>query len=144
MLKILVVHGPNLNMLGKRETDVYGNDDLKKIDKEIIAEGRALGLEIETYQSNEEGALVNKIQQADSNFDGLVINPAAFTHYSIAIRDAIASIKKPAIEVHLSNIYAREDFRKESVVSAVAKGVISGFGPKSYILALRAIKDLLP
>lgn len=143
MPKVLVIHGPNLNMLGKREKEVYGDADLTEINKDIVAEGRALGFDVETFQSNDEGAIVSKIQDGGATFDALVINPAAFTHYSIAIRDAVASIDKPVVEVHLSNMYAREEFRHKSVVSPVAKGVISGFGADSYILALKALKDLL-
>ena len=143
MPKILVIHGPNLNKLGQREVDIYGDTSLEHINKGIEAEAKSLGLEVQTFQSNDEGALVSKIQDVDNDFEALIINPAAFTHYSIAIRDAIASIKKPVVEVHLSNIYAREEFRHKSVVSPVAKGVISGFGPDSYLLALKALKGLL-
>ncbi len=143
MPKVLVVHGPNLNMLGQRETDVYGDEDLNQIDEQIKKEADALGLEVDTKQSNEEGELVGLIQEANEKFDALIINPAAFTHYSIAIRDAVAAVKIPVIEVHISNIYAREEFRHKSVVSAVAKGVISGFGSQSYLLGLKALKSLL-
>jgi len=143
MPKVLVIHGPNLNMLGKREVDIYGDESLERINTQVEAEGKALGMDVHTFQSNDEGALVSRIQDADKDFDALIINPAAFTHYSIAIRDAIASIKKPVVEVHLSNIYAREEFRHKSVVSSVATGVITGFGPHSYILALKAVKGLL-
>lgn len=143
MPNVLVVNGPNLNMLGNRETDVYGDVNLETINKSIIEEGARLGLEIDTFQSNDEGEIVNKIQEVQKSYDALVINPAAFSHYSIAIRDAVASVNKPTIEVHLSNIYAREEFRQKSVVSAVAHGVISGFGPHGYILALQAVKSLL-
>jgi len=143
MPKVLVIHGPNLNMLGKREVDIYGDDSLERINTEVEAEGKVLGMDVHTFQSNDEGALVSRIQDVDKDFDALIINPAAFTHYSIAIRDAIASIKKPVVEVHLSNIYAREEFRQKSVVSSVAKGVITGFGPNSYILALNALKSLI-
>lgn len=143
MAKILVIHGPNLNLLGNRETDIYGETDLAKINENLINEGKSLELEVTAFQSNEEGALVDKIHDAQKNVDGLIINPAAFSHYSIAIRDAISAISIPVIEVHLSNIYAREEFRHKSVISAVVKGVIGGFGPNSYVLALRAIKDLV-
>ncbi len=143
MPKVLVIHGPNLNMLGQRETDVYGDADLSQIDEQIKKEADALGLEVDTKQSNEEGELVGLIQEANEKFDALIINPAAFTHYSIAIRDAVAAVKIPVIEVHISNIYAREEFRHKSVVSAVAKGVISGFGSQSYLLGLKALKSLL-
>ena len=143
MPKVLVVHGPNLNMLGQRETDVYGDVDLKEIDERIKKEADALSLEVESFQSNDEGELVSKIQEANEEFDALILNPAAFTHYSIAIRDAVAAVKVPVIEVHLSNIFAREEFRHKSVISAVSKGVISGFGPDSYILGLKALSSVL-
>lgn len=143
MHKVLVVHGPNLNMLGERETDIYGEHNLESINKNLNSEAKELGLDLETFQSNDEGALVSKIQEVKDHFDALIINPAAFTHYSIAIRDAIAAVNKPVIEVHLSNIYAREEFRHKSVVSAVAYGVISGFGSNSYLLALEAVHKLL-
>ncbi len=143
MPKVLVVHGPNLNMLGQRETDVYGDVDLKEIDERIKKEADALSLEVESFQSNDEGELVSKIQKANEEFDGLILNPAAFTHYSIAIRDAVAAVKVPVIEVHLTNIFAREEFRHKSVISAVSKGVISGFGPDSYILGLKALSSVL-
>ncbi len=143
MPKVLVVHGPNLNMLGQRETDVYGDVDLKEIDERIKKEAEALGLEVKSFQSNDEGELVSKIQEANEEFDALILNPAAFTHYSIAIRDAVAAVKVPVIEVHLTNIFAREEFRHKSVISAVSKGVISGFGPDSYILGLKALSSVL-
>ena len=143
MPKVLVVHGPNLNMLGQREIEVYGDVDLNEIDERIKKEADALSLEVESFQSNDEGELVSKIQKANEEFDGLILNPAAFTHYSIAIRDAVAAVKVPVIEVHLTNIFAREEFRHKSVISAVSKGVISGFGPDSYILGLRALSSVL-
>ncbi len=141
MAKILVIHGPNLNLLGERETDIYGNQSLESINNKIKEEAKKENHEVEYFQSNEEGKIVNKIQQAN-DFDILIINPAAFTHYSIAIRDAISSIETPTIEVHLSNIFSREEFRHKSVISAVAKGVISGFGSHSYILAVQAVKNI--
>ncbi|KKM73341.1 hypothetical protein LCGC14_1411440 [marine sediment metagenome] len=143
MPKVLVVHGPNLNMLGQREIEVYGDVDLNEIDERIKKEADALSLEVESFQSNDEGELVSKIQEANEEFDALILNPAAFTHYSIAIRDAVAAVKVPVIEVHLTNIFAREEFRHKSVISAVSKGVISGFGPDSYILGLKALSSVL-
>ncbi len=143
MPKLLVIHGPNLNMLGDRETDIYGNANLKEINDLIKKEGSSLGFEVDAFQSNDEGSLVSKLQEAQAKYDVIIINPAAFTHYSIALRDAVAAIKKPVIEVHLSNIYSREEFRQKSVISSVANGVISGFGPQSYILALRAAAQLV-
>jgi len=141
--KLLVIHGPNLNMLGDRETDIYGNANLEEINDSIKKEGSSLGFEVDAFQSNDEGSLVSKLQEAQAKYDVIIINPAAFTHYSIALRDAVAAIKKPVIEVHLSNIYSREEFRQKSVISSVANGVISGFGPQSYILALRAAVQLV-
>ncbi len=140
MKKILVLHGPNLNLLGKREPLIYGKGTLADIDKEVKARGKTLKVVVETFQTNEEGRLVTRIQNAkDDGFDGIVINPGAFTHYSIALRDAIAAIDIPVIEVHMSNIYGREDFRKISVTAPVADGLISGLGSQSYLLGLDAI-----
>lgn len=137
MGKILVIHGPNLNLLGERETEVYGTETLDFINSKLKGMAEEKNVEIEIFQSNHEGAIVEKVQNAQEVADCIIINPAAFTHYSVAIRDAIASVRIPTIEVHLSNIYAREDFRQKSVISPVAKGVISGFGADSYLLALR-------
>jgi 3-dehydroquinate dehydratase-2 len=133
---ILVLHGPNLHLLGQREPDVYGNTSLENINKRINTKAKSAGIAIDTYQSNQEGQIVDKITK--SNYDLIIINPAAYTHTSIAIRDALAAIKKPAIEVHLSNIYKREDFRKKSLISDVVLGTISGFGENSYYLAIDA------
>ncbi|MCF7874684.1 MAG: type II 3-dehydroquinate dehydratase [Candidatus Omnitrophica bacterium] len=133
---ILVLHGPNLHLLGQREPDVYGNTSLEKINKKIKAKAKSAGITIDTYQSNQEGQIIDKITKSD--YDLIIINPAAYTHTSIAIRDALAAIKKPAIEVHLSNIYKREDFRKKSLISDVVLGTISGFGENSYYLAIDA------
>src|SRR4030043_1397912 len=140
-MKVLVIHGPNLNLLGKRETDVYGTKSLEDINKEILSLASELHIDVITVQLNSEGEIVDVIQKGD--FDVLIINPAAYTHTSIAIRDAIAAVDKPSIEVHLSNIYKREEFRKKSFVADVALGQISGFGPDSYLLALRAAKSIL-
>ena len=140
-MKVLVIHGPNLNLLGKRETDVYGTKSLEDIDKEILSLASELSIDVFTVQLNSEGEIVDVIQKGD--FDVLIINPAAYTHTSIAIRDAIAAVDKPSIEVHLSNIYKREEFRKKSFIADVALGQISGFGPDSYLLALRAAKSIL-
>ena len=143
MPKILVLHGPNLNMLGQREVDIYGEVSLPDINAKLKQFAKSKKAEIEIVQSNEEGALVDNIQQAKSKgFQAIVINPGAFTHYSIALRDALAAIDLPAVEVHLSNIYAREEFRKNSVIAPVVKGQISGFGPQSYILGLEAALQL--
>jgi len=139
--RVLVIHGPNLNLLGKRETGIYGKKSLKQINAEILALAKDLGIDARTLQLNSEGDIVEAVQKND--YDALIINPAAYTHTSIAIRDAIAAVEKPAIEVHLSNIYTREDFRKKSYIAGVAAGQISGFGPDSYLLALRAAKTIL-
>ncbi len=140
-MKVLVIHGPNLNLLGKRETDVYGTKSLEDINKEILSLASELSIDVITVQLNSEGEIVDVIQKG--YFDVLIINPAAYTHTSIAIRDAIAAVDKPSIEVHLSNIYKREEFRKKSFIADVALGQISGFGPDSYLLALRAAKSIL-
>jgi len=138
-MKILIIHGPNLNMLGKREPDIYGSTTLGDINKQIEKEAKPLKLKVQYFQSNSEGEIVTKIQNSLGNIDGIVINPAAYTHTSVAIRDAILSTNIPTVEVHISNIYKREKFRQHSYISAVAVGVISGFGIYSYILGLRAI-----
>ncbi len=140
-MKILVIHGPNLNLLGKREIAIYGNKSLKAINKDIHSLAGELGIDVKTVQLNSEGEIVETIQKG--GYDVLIINPAAYTHTSIAIRDAISAVGKPAIEVHLSNIYKREEFRKKSFIAEVAVGQISGFGADSYLLALRAAKGVL-
>jgi 3-dehydroquinate dehydratase-2 len=140
-MKVLVIHGPNLNLLGKRERNIYGNKSLKTINKDIHSLAGELGIDVKTVQLNSEGEIVETIQRG--GYDALIINPAAYTHTSIAIRDAISAVGKPAIEVHLSNIYKREEFRKKSFIAEVAVGQISGFGPDSYLLALRAAKGIL-
>ncbi len=141
-MKVLVIHGPNLNMLGRREPEVYGHTTLEEINSAIRKAADELGIEVETVQSNSEGAIVDAVQYAMDSADGIVINPGAYTHYSLAIRDALKGSGVPAIEVHLSNIQAREEFRKSSVIAPVVAGQISGFGPESYILALRALKSI--
>ncbi len=142
-MQILVIHGPNLNMLGERETETYGTTDLATINAMLKAMAEKEGAVIECVQSNNEGEIVEHIQKAKGAFDAIIINPAAFTHTSVAIRDAIAAVGVPTIEVHLSNIYAREAFRHHSHVAPVAVGQITGFGEKSYTLALRAALDLV-
>jgi len=134
--RILVLHGPNLNLLGIREPALYGTLGLSEIDRQITDLAAKEGVTVEIFQSNSEGALVDRIQQALGKFDALVINPAAYTHTSVAIRDAILSVGIPTVEVHLSNIHSREAFRKRSLISDVAVGQISGFGPQSYLLGL--------
>lgn len=138
-MKILVIHGPNLNMLGKREPDIYGSTTLYEINSLVEAEAKELGVEVEFFQSNKEGEIVSAIQDALGSTDAIIINPAGYTHTSVAIRDAIAAIGLPVVEVHISNVFAREEFRHHSYVSAVALGVISGLGPMGYVLALRAL-----
>jgi 3-dehydroquinate dehydratase-2 len=135
-MKILVIHGPNLNLLGMRETGVYGTETLDALNGRIGLLCAELGMDVEIFQSNSEGSIVDAIQS--KQYDLLVINPAAYTHTGIAIRDAIAAVGKPAIEVHISNIYKREDFRKLSYISGVAVGQISGLGTEGYLLAVRA------
>ena len=139
--KVLVIHGPNLNLLGKREKNIYGAKSLKDINKDISALASELGIDVKVIQLNSEGEILDIIQKAD--YDVLIINPAAYTHTSVAIRDAIAGVERPAIEVHLSNIHKREEFRQKSFIAGVAVGQISGFGPDSYLLALRAAKSIL-
>lgn len=138
MRKILVLNGPNLNLLGSREKDVYGNETLEDIAKKTVAEGLRFGMEVDFVQSNHEGELIDKIHGARTLYDFIIINPGAYTHYSIAIRDAIKGVEIPTIEIHLSNIHAREEFRSKSVIAPVCIGQICGFGSKSYILAIHA------
>ena len=138
-MKILVLHGPNLNLLGDREPEKYGTNTLEDINASVKKLAVKLEVEVEFFQSNCEGELVSKIQQVKKNFDGIIINPAAYTHTSIAIRDAILAVTKPCIEVHLSNIYTREEFRHHSYIAPVSVGQITGFGIDSYLLGLRAL-----
>ena len=142
MKKILVLHGPNLNLLGVREKDIYGQASLEAINAELLKRAAGLGCELEILQSNHEGELVEAIQGAMGKKDAIIINPAAYTHTSVAIRDAIAACSVPTIELHLSNIYRREEFRHHSMVAPVALAQISGFGPLSYYLALQAASEL--
>lgn len=136
MKKVLIVHGPNLHLLGKREPDIYGNFSLAELNKELRAKAKKAKLRLEIIQSNSEGEIVEKITK--SKYDFLVINPAAYTHTSVAIRDALLGVNRPTIEVHISNIYRREDFRKKSLISDVVGGIIGGLGKWSYLLALEA------
>jgi len=142
-MKILVINGVNMNMLGVREPEKYGKLTLKDLEKDLYAYSFELGIDIETYQSNHEGEIVEKIQEARNNFDGIVINAAAYTHTSVAIRDAIAAVEIPTVEVHMTNIHAREEFRHKSLIAAVCKGQIAGFGAESYKLALKGLSEIL-
>jgi len=138
--RILVLNGPNLNLLGTRETDVYGTATLESIIDDIRAVASEHGVEVYDIQSNSEGELIDALQEARTRADGVIFNPGAFTHYSIALRDAIASISVPVVETHLSNVHAREEFRRTSVVSAVCLGVVTGFGGDSYLVAFEALR----
>jgi 3-dehydroquinate dehydratase-2 len=141
-MKILVIHGPNLNLLGSRETDIYGNQSLDEINNSLKKLAEELGSKLTIQQSNHEGEIVELIQNS-KDYSAILINPAAYTHTSIAIRDAIAAVNIPTIEVHLSNIYEREEFRQRSLLAPVVSGQISGFGPQSYLLGLRAAVSIL-
>ncbi|MEG1449157.1 MAG: type II 3-dehydroquinate dehydratase [Oscillospiraceae bacterium] len=141
-MNILVLQGPNINLTGKRETGVYGTDTYEQICEEIISYGEKIGFNVSIYQSNIEGEIINEIQNRRDEYDAVIINAGAYTHYSYAIRDAIASVVPPFIEVHMSNIHNREEFRQKSVISEVCVGQICGFGKFSYIIALDYLKHL--
>ena len=142
-MKILVINGVNMNMLGVREPDVYGSKTLKDVEKELHDFSKQINVEIETYQSNIEGEIVEKIQSSLNTFDGIVINPAAYTHTSIAIRDAISAVNIPTVEIHMTNINSREDFRQKSLIVPVCIAQISGFGTESYKLGLQGLVSYL-
>ena len=142
-MKILLLHGPNLNLLGIREPEIYGSTTLNDVNERMSALGKELGAEIECLQSNHEGALIDALHDARTWASGVVFNPGGYTHTSVALRDAITAIVIPVIEVHLSNVYAREEFRHTSLVSAVCKGKVSGFGWRSYELGLRGLIDII-
>ncbi|MBI4489462.1 MAG: type II 3-dehydroquinate dehydratase [Deltaproteobacteria bacterium] len=141
--KVLVLHGPNLNLLGKRQPEIYGRLTLEQINRKIRALAGELGVEVEIFQSNSEGELVNWVQESPKQFGALVINAAAYTHSSVALRDALTAAGIPAIEVHISNIYKREEFRKRSLIAEAVVGQITGFGVHSYLLGLRAAVEYL-
>ena len=141
--KILIINGPNLNLLGQREESKYGKITLEEVKKNCDSHAKSIGLQIEFEQSNIEGERPTIIQKAKNKFEGIIINAAGYTHTSVAILDALLAIKLPTIEVHITNIYNREDFRKKSLISKAAKGIICGFGVKGYIMALDSIKEVL-
>jgi 3-dehydroquinate dehydratase II len=143
MIKILVVHGPNLNLLGKREPEIYGSVTIEDINKKLKEAAKKKKISIDIFQSNHEGEIVDRIGNAKNKYSALLINPAAYTHTSVAIRDAVSAVGIPTVEVHLSNIYAREDFRHNSLIAPVAKGQISGFGTNSYLYGLDAAINLV-
>ena len=142
-MRVLVVNGPNLNLLGTREPGVYGRLTLAEIEARMQALGLELGLTVSFVQSNSEGALIDAVQSAAGSAAAIIVNPAAYTHTSVALRDALAAVGLPAVEVHLSNVHAREEFRRVSLTAPVCRGVIAGFGPEGYLLALRAVAALL-
>ena len=142
-MKVLVAHGPNLNLLGRREPDTYGEQTLAQIDEMIASHAGEAGIEVKFVQSNIEGELVDAIQQAAQWADAIIINPAAYTHTSVALHDVLAAVDIPAVEVHLSNIYAREEFRHRSLTAAACRGQISGFGAWGYVLALQAVRHIV-
>ncbi len=141
--RILVLHGPNLNLLGTREPEVYGTTSLEEINADLTAAAKEWGGELEFFQSNHEGALIDRIQEAASWADGILINPGGLTHTSVSLRDALSAAGLPVVEVHLSNVFAREEFREHSFVSGIALGVLSGFGPLGYRLGLQALLEHL-
>ena len=142
-MKILLINGANLNMLGTREPEKYGGKTLQEIENMVIVKGKELGADIDTYQSNIEGEIVEKIQQARGVYDGILINAGGYTHTSVVIRDAIAAVQIPTIEVHMTNIHSREEFRHTSLLSGVCKAMVAGFGDTSYILALEGLVKML-
>ena len=141
--KILIINGPNLNLLGEREELKYGSKTLEEVKKNCEFHAKSINVEIKFYQSNIEGEIVTMIQKAKSSFDGIIINAAGYTHTSVAILDALLAVKIPTIEVHITNIYNREDFRKKSLISKAARGIICGFGINGYIMALNSMKEII-
>ena len=143
MKKILLIHGPNLNLLGEREPGIYGRDTMASINAEVVNKCQQNGMDCVVFQSNSEGEIIDRIHAARGDCDAIILNAGAYTHYSIAIRDAIAAVRLPVVEVHLSNVHAREEFRHVSVIGPVCAGVIAGFGKSGYLLAVDAVKGLL-
>ena len=142
-MKVLLIHGPNLNLLGSREVSVYGGETTESINQRCMELAEELGVELEIRQSNSEGEIVDLVQSALGSANGIVINPGAYTHYSYAIRDAFAAVRLPSVEVHLSNVYSREDFRHKSVIAPAVSGQIAGFQGDSYLLGIRAVVELI-
>jgi 3-dehydroquinate dehydratase II len=142
-MRVLVIHGPNLNLLGERQPEIYGAKTLSEVNQEIASSARQMNVEVDCVQHNGEGEIVGAIHEARTRYDGIVVNPGAFAHYSYAIADAISSVRIPVVEVHLSNIAAREPHRRVSVTAASCIGTVSGFGAKSYVLALRALSNVV-
>lgn len=143
MKKILVLLGPNLNLVGIREKGIYGTETAESINRDIISRASDDGFDCDIFQSNHEGDLIDKVHESRGKYDGVIINAGALTHYSYALRDAIASVSVPFVEVHMSNIHSREEFRHKSVVAPVCRGQICGFGKNSYLLAIKALKDMI-
>jgi len=143
MIKLCIIHGPNINLLGIREPDVYGKDTYDEMNRKILERARALELEVRIFQFNREGEIIDAIHDAMNWAEGIIINPGAYTHYSYAIRDALAAVRLPTIEVHLTNVHAREEWRRHSAISPITSGQIVGFGTNSYLLALAAAKTLI-
>ena len=143
MKKVLLIHGPNLNLTGQREPGIYGSETLAAINAEVVNKCQRLGMECTVFQSNSEGALIDRIHAAREDCDAIIINAGAYTHYSYALRDAIAAVRLPAVEVHMSNVHAREEFRHKSVIGPVCAGVIAGIGKHSYLLAVDAVKAII-
>lgn len=142
-MKFLVINGPNLNLLGEREPDVYGDESLRSINDELLGTARSMGIDISFFQSNSEGGIIDHLHGARREYDGVILNAGAYTHYSYAIRDAITAIKIPVVEVHMSNVNSRDEFRKCSVISPVCAGTIVGFGKHVYLLAVNALIYML-
>jgi 3-dehydroquinate dehydratase II len=143
MKRILVVNGPNLDLLGEREPEIYGRETLAELEGRLVGEAGLLGLALDTFQSNHEGAILDRLHRARSEVDGVILNPGGLTHTSVSLRDAVAALSMPVIEVHLSNTFAREPFRRVDLVAPVCRGVILGFGPLGYLAALRTMATLL-